>query len=243
MNVITTKRFLSIKNIFVRRKFSLAAFVIALGFIPAKADTNTIAYDVAANYTGTGFTGNQGFGFGGWILDTPGGGKYISGDTPPYFGIWNNTANSVSTATRSFSSSLSVGQTFSVQLMMNTLDTSSNTNGFELQDATGNVLFSYWHQGGDTADGHYADATVTSGTASGFAYDYQQMDSFAFTLTSPTNYTFTDLTTGANISGVLSGAAIAQVTFFRANGNATPGNGQDSNSKLLPLKRQTSPFD
>src|SRR5262249_52684118 len=120
----------------------------------------TKAFDAAQNYTATGFTGNQGFGFGAWTLSTPGGGSYISGDTPPNFGIWNNTGNAASTALRSFNSSLSVGQTFSVQLEMNHLDTSANQNAFSLLNSSGQVLFSYWHQGGDNADGHYTDAGV-----------------------------------------------------------------------------------
>ena len=199
--------------------------MIPFAFGTALAQVATNAYDVASNYGS--FTGNQGFGFGGWTVNTTGGGKYISGDIPPYFGIWNSAANSVSTAIRPFYSVLAVGQTFSLQLMMNSLDAANNTNGIKLQDAGGKVLFSYWHQGGDTANGHYTDAGITNGTAMGFAMDQGQMDSFAFFLTGPTNYTFSDLSTGTSISGTLLEANIAQVTFFRANGNNVPTNGQD----------------
>jgi alpha-glucosidase len=222
-----------VKSIAALAAISLAA----IGSVSAQVTTN--ALDVASNYAT--FTGNQGFGFGAWTINTPGGGKYLSADTPPYFGIWNGTANSTSTAIRPFNASLTVGQTFSVQLQMNTLDGSINTNGFKLQDANGNTLFSYWHQGGDIADGHYSDAGVANGIATGFAYDYQKLDSFAFVLNSPTNYTFTDLTTGASFSGTLSGVPITQVTFFRANGNATPSNGQDFKFNTLVITSPSSP--
>src|SRR6202012_5319977 len=114
-------------------------------------------------------------------------------------------------------STLAVGKTFSVQLMMNNLDTPANTNGFKLQNAAGKVLFSFWHQGGDNANGHFTDGGVTNGAATGFAEDQSQMDAFAFTLTGPTNYTFADLTTGTSITGTLSDTNITQITFFRAN--------------------------
>lgn len=205
------------------------------------AQSVTSAYDVAANYTGTGFTGNQGFGFGSWVINTPGGGDYISGDTPPDFGIWNGAGNSATTALRTFNSSLSVGQTFSVQLMYNNLDTSANINALELMDSSGDVLFSYWHQGGDNSSGHYTDAGVTDGTATGFAYDFQQLDSFAFTLTSPTTYTFTDLSTSESIDGTLAGT-ISEVEFLRANeSGSNPGNGQDFKFNTLEITSVPEP--
>jgi len=184
-----------------------------------------LACDFATNYVGTGFTGNQGFGFGPWTLSTSGGGSYISSEATPRFGIWNNTANASSTATRPFISSLPIGASILTQLQMNSLDT-SNTNIFALQDGNGNTLFSYYHQGGDTANGHYTDATGTH-TATGFAYDFQQLDSFQFTLNSATTFTFTDLSTTSSVTGTLSGASISRVGFIRGNGNSTPGNGQD----------------
>jgi len=207
-------------------KFStFVSAVILLIACSASAQVTTNAFDVAGNYGS--FTGNQGFGFGGWTINTHGGGKYISADTPPYFGIWNSSANSVSTAVRPFTSVLEVGQTFRVQLMMTTLDTALQTNGIRLQDKSGKVLFSFWHQGGDTADAHFTDGVTTNGLATGFALDPAQMHSFAFTLTSPTNYTFGDLSAGASFSGTLAGTNIAQITFLRANGTGAPSNGQD----------------
>jgi hypothetical protein len=205
------------------------------------AQTVINAYDVAANYTATGFTGNQGYGFGAWTVNTPGGGDYISGDNPPYFGLWNSTPNSASTAVRPFSSSLTVGQTFSAQLMMTDLSGATSMNAMELLDGSGNVLFSYWQQGGGYANGWYTDAGVTGGTATGFAYDFQSMDSFAFTLTSPTAYTFSDLSTGASINGTVDGT-ISQVEFLRANeSSASLPDGQDFKFNSLEITSVPEP--
>ncbi|HWD91943.1 MAG TPA: PEP-CTERM sorting domain-containing protein [Verrucomicrobiae bacterium] len=218
-----------------------AMSVMGLDVGRVSAQTVTNAYDVAANYSGTGFTGNQGFGFGAWTLSTSGGGSYISGDAPPNFGIWNGAGNSSSTATRSFNLSLSVGQTFSVGLMFNSLDTSANQNALELEDSSGNVLFSFWHQGGDNNDGWYTDSGVTGGVAAGFAYDYQHLDSYALTLNSPTTYTFSDLTTSQSVSGTVNGT-ISQVEFLRANQSASaPPNGQDFKFNNLEISEVPEP--
>jgi len=196
----------------------------------------TNSYDVAANYpVGGPFGGNAGFGFGAWVLSTIGGGDYISGDTPPLFGIWNNTAGDATTAVRPFDTALPVNGTFLMQLQnANPLDI-GNTNAVELQDASGDVLFSFFHLGGDTTDGWYTDASGTS-SASGFSFDLDVTHSFAFTLNSSTSYTFYDLTTGSNFSGTLSGGPIAQVTFLRGNnGNNPPSSGQDFKFNSLTL--------
>ena len=209
----------------------------------ASAQMMTNAFDAASNYSG--FSGNEGFGFGPWTTGTDGGGQYISSGTPATFAIWNSTPESSSWAVRTLNGGLSAGQTFSVQLMMNVLDPATasapNRNALQFLDASGNVLFSYWHQGGDNLDGHYSDATVTDGSASGFAYDYTQLDSFAFSLTSSTNYTFYDLSTGASINGTISGT-ISQVRFLRENQSSSAlSGGQDFKfTSLLITSEQSS---
>lgn len=195
----------------------------------------TNAFDVAGNYSS--FNGNQGFGFGPWTLSTSGGGSYISGDNPHLFAIWNSTVNVGSAAVRTFNAPLPVGGSFLVQLQMNNL-ANGNTNALELQDSAGNVLFSYFHQGGDNNNGWCTDANGT-GTATNFAYDFGQVDTFAFTLTSATTYTFTDLATGASFSGALSGVPITQVTFLRVNGGGTFSGGQDFKFNSLTILSPT----
>jgi hypothetical protein len=199
------------------------AQAVAFGINPLNG---LIAEDSATNYSADGFTGNNGFGFGPWTISTPGGGCYISGDNPALFGIWNSTANAQSVASRTLNTPLAAGQSTSVQLQMTTLNSSTYTNAFQFWDANGNVLFSYYHQGGDTANGHYTDATGTH-TATGFAFDSAKTDSFTFLLNTATTYMFIDNRTGAKFNGTLSGAAVSQVAFVRANGSPTPNNGQD----------------
>ncbi|HEY1790519.1 MAG TPA: hypothetical protein VGJ73_20395 [Verrucomicrobiae bacterium] len=199
-----------------------------------------IAEDSATNYFATGFTANEGFGFGAWNINTTGGGNYISGDNPALFGLWNSAANAQSKASRVLNTALSVGQSLLVRLQMNNLDGPGNTNAFQLQDASGNVLFGYWHQGGDNANGHYTDATGTH-MATGFAYDYNKTDTFIFTLNSSTSYTFTDISTGTNFNGTLSGLAISQVNFLRANGSSgTTSGGNDFKFNGLAIYAPTN---
>jgi hypothetical protein len=176
------------------------------------------------------------------MLSTIGGGSYINSGALQLFALWNSASNAQSTATRSFGVPLPVGASFALQLQMNTLENPFNQNGFRLQDADGNTLFTYWHQGGDNANGHYSDVTTASGIAAGFAYDFGQLDSFKFTLTSPTNYTFADLTTAKSFNGRLSGAPISGITLFRTNGPAIPSGGQDFKfSNLVITMPPTAP--
>jgi hypothetical protein len=224
----------------------LAAFgmIGALGLVFATNDApaqTTNAYDTAADpaYSGDGpgnglgnaGNPNGGFGFGPWtftILNT--GGAFINGSGPSgdSFDLWNTSANSSTIAVRPFGSPLVAGQSFSVQTRLNSLDRSDCTNALILQDASGNTIFSYWHTGfepNNAVNGQYTDATVTDGAAVGFSYNYQQFQSFTFTLTSPTTYTFTDNSTGHSFSGTIAGT-IAQVAFFRGSQGST-GGGQD----------------
>jgi len=128
---------------------------------------------------------------------------------------------------------LPVGGTFLVQMQNNTL-VDGHTNELRLQDAGGNTVFSFFHLGGDTTDGWYTDASGT-GIAAGFQFDQTQVDSYAFTLSSATTYTFYNLTRGVGFSGTLSGAPISQVTFARANGSTPPPNGEDFKFTALTI--------
>lgn len=215
----------------------LAAILLPFGVHQAFAQT-TNALDAASDpaYANQGPPNglspggqNGGYGFGPWTFMVNGnGGAFVNGTGPSgaSFDLWNMDGNSTTVAVRPFSSPLAVGQSFSVQLRLNNLDGTSNTNALQLEDASGNILFSYFHLGGDNLNGHYSDANTSDSPAVNFYYDYQQFDSFTFTLNSATTYTFTDNTTGASVSGFISGGPIAQVAFYRGNGNPT-GNGQD----------------
>ena len=94
--------------------------------------------------------------------------------------------------------------------------------GFRLLDSSDNVLFSFWQQGGNNADGNYSDAGG-AGTATGFAYDYNTLESYSFTLDSATTYTFANLDQSVSLSGTLSGAAVDKVQYFRENPSGYTG--------------------
>jgi len=201
----------------------------------------TNAFDQASDpaYAGLGApdglaTGGQngGTGFEPWTFSVGGsGGSFIQNNGPSGFSfdMWNTAADSATVAVRPFSVPLSPGQSFSVQLRLNSLDSNLATNMLALQDGSGNILFAYWHVGFESNpnNGSYHDAATSAGVATNFTYAYQQFKKFTFTLNSPTNYTFSDAGTGASFTGVISNAQIAQVSFLRRNGAYTPPNGQD----------------
>jgi hypothetical protein len=222
------------------RSAALAILALA-GLLFARLDVSaqtTNAYDTAANpaYSGDGPANglgnagnpNGGFGFGPWtftILNN--GGAFITGSGPSgdSFDLWNTSASSSTVAVRPFSSPLVAGQSFSVQTRLNSLDNTGTTNALILQDSSGHTLFSYWHTGfepNNAVNGQYTDATVTDGAAVGFSYNYQQFQSFTFTLNSSTTYTFTDNSTGHSFTGTIAGT-IAQVAFFRGSQGSTSG--------------------
>lgn len=216
-----------------------AALTVLLLTSVAASGQSTNAYDVAANYSG--FSGNQGYGFGTWVVSTSGGGAFIQsyGPSGKSFDLWNTSANAVSTAVRPFLAPLAVGESFSCELRYNSLDSPLTTNAIIFQDASGNTLFSYYHTGNEAnpGNGTYTDANGT-GVAMGFSYNYANFSSFTFTLNSALTYTFTDNTYGVSVNGTLSGAPIAQVMFYRGNGQVSLGNGQDFQIDVLTL---TSP--
>ncbi len=215
-----------------------SALVTLLAHQTSAQTTN--AYDVATDSTyATSFESGQngGFGFGAWTISVSGsGGNFIQNNGPSgaSFDLWNQSVNSRTMAVRPFSSPLTAGQAFSFQRRLNGLAGAPNTNAVILQDASGNTLFSFWHVGGDNNDGHYSDASTANGTATGFAYNFQQFNNYSFKLTSPTTYLFRNLTTGVSLTGTISGS-IAQVTFFRGNGATTSGGGQDFQFDMLQL--------
>lgn len=231
-----------------------AGFSIATGTLRAQT---TNAYDVASDpaYSGDGpgdglgnaGNPNGGFGFGPWtftILNN--GGAFINGSGPSgdSFDLWNTSASSSTVAVRPFSSFLAPGQSFSAQLRLNSLDNSGTTNALLLQDASGNTIFGYWHTGyeANANNGEYSDAATNDGTAVNFQYAYQQFESFTFSLNSPTTYTFTDNSTGASFTGIISNSQIAQVAFFRGNSSSgTTSGGNDFQFDVLQILSATPP--
>lgn len=225
---------------------NLQTFGAALLLLEAACANAQIAYDTDANpaYANTGApngltTGlNGGYGFGAWTFDISNGsggafsqpnsnvGSQIS-PSGQAFDLWN-TGLGYTSATRSFNSALSVGESFSFISELQGLQSANQQNIFELLDSAGNVLFSYWHQGfeANANNGEYSDASISSGTAVNFGYNYNNFSSFTFTLDSATTYTFIDNTSGASLIGTLNGT-ISQVAFVRNNTAAPSNGGQD----------------
>jgi hypothetical protein len=198
----------------------------------------TNAFDQASDpvYDGLGApdglgTGGQngGFGFGAWTFAVTGtGGSFIQNNGPSgrSLNMWNISANGATVATREFSIPMTAGQSFTISLRLNGLN-GTDTNQFALLDAGGNILFSYWHKGGDNNNGWYSDANNAAGTAVNFPYAFQQFQTFKFTLTSATTYTFTDLSSGGSFTGTIANSPIAKFALMRRNGPSAPSNGQD----------------
>ncbi|HTL71934.1 MAG TPA: Ig-like domain-containing protein [bacterium] len=218
----------------------LGAILFAQANLASAQTTN--AFDQASDpaYTGLGEpnglgTGGQngGFGFGAWTFTVTGnGGSFIQnyGPSGNSFDLWNTSANSGTVAVRPFTTPLAPGQSFLVALRLNSLDNGNNTNRFALEDASGNVLFSYWHVGNEpngAVNGWYSDGATAQGVATNFSYAYQQFVTYKFTLNSATTYTFTDLGSGASFTGTIANTPIAQAAFMRRNAGTAPGNGQD----------------
>jgi hypothetical protein len=243
-------------SLFLRGCKAAALASTAALFLAQTAHSQTTnAFDQASDpaYAGLGapnglFPGGQngGSGFGPWTFTESGtGGAFLQtfGPSGDSFDLWNTSANSGTIAVRPFSTPLSAGQSFSVLIRLNSLDSSSNTNQFALEDASGNILFSYWHTGfeANANNGSYSDATTNTGVATNFQYAYQTFETFTFTLNTPTTYTFTDNSTGGSFTGTISNAAIAQVAFIRGNGSHAPGNGQDFQFDRLKVTSSAPP--
>lgn len=226
---------------------TLGAVFLLLAATGASAQTPN-AYDTDANpaYANTpapnGLTSglNGGYGFGPWTFDISDGsgnggafsqpnsnvGSAIS-PSGQAFDLWN-TGQGYTSATRSFDSPLSPGESFSFITELQGLESANQQNIVELEDSSGNVLFSYWHQGfeSNSSNGEYTDAGTSSGTAVNFGYNYNAFSSFTFTLNSATTYTFVDNTSGASLTGTIAGA-VSQVAFVRNNTTAPNNGGQD----------------
>lgn len=234
----------------------LLGLSLAVGFVAAhRVDAQiTNAFDSASDliYDGLGAPDglspggqNGGSGFGPWTFTVNGsGGAFIAnsgaGSSGRAFNLWNNAENGETTAVRDLAAPLSPGDSFGIVLRLTSLRP-QDVNRFELQDANGNVVFSYWHRGGDDLDGWYSDANTAEGVAVNFPYAYQSFQSFKFVLNSATTYTFYDLSSGSSITGTISGEPITRFALIRRNGSPAPGSGQDFQFDLISITSASPP--
>lgn len=225
----------------------LALGIVSLGVMTIAAYAASNATDNAGNYSNpAGWTGNAGSGWGGaWTFTTTANSGDFLGDsttngTSPSGGInsgnglaWGLFANSGTTsdATRPFSGSLSVGQTFHLQIDQGFQDAGS-TVGFGLQNASGQNLFELYYIGNDATNSWKNNDSTGQHNLSpnvGFSTDGFNV---TFTLTGTTTYsgTFSDMHgNSASFSGSLAtqagGEAISQARLFNFNA----GNGASNN--------------
>lgn len=145
------------------KKLLLAAAVmtaaLSSGVVAQVPITNVItnAFDFGANYGGGGEPGwtngaNAGFGFGAWTISTSGGGFKgafignpsaggIGGMSTESFGFFANGGDSPSiTGSRSVSSALAVGQTFSFQWGLNFDSGAGGNKGFNFRAGTNQFI-------------------------------------------------------------------------------------------------------
>lgn len=227
----------------------LGTFMAFAAWLP-QARAAAGASDNSCNYGSTWTNGNNfGTGFGAWAmspLPTSGNVSYfvgsaggngsgcasgggINGSCGNSWGIFANN-NNTGAARRSFSSAngtnaLLVGQTFAIS-WDNGFINQPGTVGFSLENASSNFVFQCYFRGGSNSYS-IADSLGNNGRSIGVGYTEGGMNC-SFSLTSPTNYTFT-LTTVTNgfstnyvgvISNAVGGVAIVQVRAFNFQGNS-----------------------
>ncbi|MDY0145930.1 MAG: carbohydrate-binding protein, partial [Kiritimatiellia bacterium] len=185
-------------------------FVVS-GSNTTAAGTTTTAIDDASDaaYSDGWNTGNNGgSGFLGWTLNvTSNAGHFISAETG--FGLWAQS-ESLSEAIRPFSSPLAVGKTFSVRMKNGYVQEGAGGLGVALQNATGDTLWQFWFNGGDTNYNRSGGTTDVAWTMSPIALTVE--------MTGDTTYNLTVQPEGEaarSYSGTLEDNADQSVTRFR----------------------------
>ena len=219
---------------------------LPLAFSAVSTRAATLATDNAANtaYANGWLTGtNGGTGFGAWtiVADPAGGGEFIgnSGNngagnpngnggnintTGASFGMYSATGTS--SATRSFTGALTVGQTFNLQ-MDNGYENNGGVVGFNLLGSDGATRFQFNFTGGGT--GYNAVGSTTNNTAANEGFTDGGM-STAFTLTGTNTYSFTVNFNDGNkdtYTGTLAGTAGTTITGVQAFSTAVGTGGQN----------------
>ena len=137
----------------------------------------------------------------------------------PAWGLYANSGN-MSEAKRILTNALAVGQTFRVAFDSGYIDTGRGV-GVGLQNATGQTLWQFFFNGGDT------NYSITGGTTD-IGWTGAGMD-VEFTLTGPTTYSAKIFPNGSlprTITGNLEPNADSSIVLFRA-WNYSAGSGSD----------------
>jgi hypothetical protein len=189
----------------------------------------SIAADNAAAYSSWADGDNQGSGFGPWILH--GGetaGTFLAGSANfncslnlPAWGLWANTLGMVEII-RPFAAPLAVGDTFSVQMDNNHVDTGSGV-GVALQNATGDTLWQFFFNGGDETYSRSGGETDIGWSDAGLSIQFEQLADAAYqVLITPAGGTT------RTYVGMLEPAVDQAVARFRA-WNYSSGSGDEAN--------------
>jgi hypothetical protein len=162
---------------------------------------------------------NGGNGFGPWAVQlaaADSAGDTIQFYSPNYlFAIIGSLTGSC-TATRPFTGgALNVNQTFSTDLMFRHGEMGSR-QGFQLQDASGTVMFDFYQQGNDSNNGYIVDAGGTH-VNMGISYAYATSQNFSFTLTNATTYILSINGSIKYTGTVASGTGISRVMYYTSN--------------------------
>lgn len=174
---------------------------------------------------------NGGSGFGAWTISGSGSAGVFVGGSDIGASSWGLYANSggLSQAVRSLSSSLAVGQTFSLQ-MDNGFVNTGGTVGFSLQSSGAN-RFEFLFIGGQS---NYLINDSTTGDNTGVGFTSSGL-TLAFQLTGADAYSFT-INGGSAITGNLGNSGgIDGIRFY--NANAGPGSDHDlffNNLSVVP---------
>jgi hypothetical protein len=226
------------------RRFAGGLAVVAALSAASVASAATLGSDKASNYTswtngtngGTGFgawdlTGNNGNGttlFTGYFLgdSTAGSGNInTSGNS---FGMYANPNGAFANASRSFVGSLTLGQTFSIQLAVNFRN---GDKGLNLLSGATQVFNFDIGQSGTGVDGYYYHAGTAASTSTGFAYFADSVFTLSYTQQSATAGLFTIARTSAtggaaasnSVNVPLTTSGLSSFTLYNSNANNANG--------------------
>jgi MYXO-CTERM domain-containing protein len=239
----------------MQKKHLLAGLALAsFGLTgPVSAQTTTVASDSGDNYTLYGqFNGlNGGTGFQPWVIvgGDGGGASFVNAQnnihgpiTTNVFDMYDNGAALPSTATRAFSTPLTVGSTFSTSFLDSYVPSNGNV-GVTLDNAAGAALFTFYlpGNGANPAGGNPGDwrfvtggipaSPLTAGQDTTIPYAYYGALTVSVTQTGAGTYSFSAVQP-ANVgnngpvggsfatTGTLPGGSrIASVVYFTTNVN------------------------
>lgn len=167
-----------------------------------------VAADQAENY-GDGWAdeSNEGMGFGPWTLHGVEGEAGTFADAEQGFGLWSHEGDNLAEALRTFSSPLSVGDTFHVRMRNGWVWEDGGSIGIALRDGAGDTVWQLYFNGGNEVYAGTDGDTDIGWTDAGI--------NITFTLTGPETYSVTlhpDGSSAQSYSGTITGS----IESFRA---------------------------